>query len=54
MPEDEETPGAPGWLGDGILQDGRDPGFQAQTADFFDALASGSTDDQAVGLGSRF
>ncbi len=26
MQEDEETPRAPGWLGDGILQDGRDPG----------------------------
>ncbi len=26
MPEDEETPRAPGWLGEGILVDGQDPG----------------------------
>jgi len=31
MPEDEETPGAPGWLGDGILQDGLDPGAARRT-----------------------
>ncbi len=26
MPEDEETPGAPGWFADGILENGQDPG----------------------------
>ena len=26
MPEDEETPSTPGWLGAGVLVDGRDPG----------------------------
>ncbi len=26
MQEDEETPSTPGWLGDGILQNGVDPG----------------------------
>ncbi len=25
MPEDEETPRTPGWLGDGILENGVDP-----------------------------
>ncbi len=32
MPEDEETPGAPGWLGDGILENGRDPGAVRRAA----------------------
>jgi len=32
MPEDEETPRAPGVLGDGILQDGQDSGAARRTA----------------------
>lgn len=32
MPEDEETPRAPGWLGEGILVDGVDPGAARRAA----------------------
>jgi len=32
MPEDEETPSAPGWLGDGILQNGVDQGAARRAA----------------------
>ena len=31
MPDDEEMPNTPGVLGDGILQDGRDPGAARRT-----------------------
>ncbi len=32
MPEDEETPGAPGWFADGILENGQDPGAVRRAA----------------------
>ncbi len=32
MPEDEETPSTPGWLGEGILQNGVDAGAGRRTA----------------------
>jgi len=32
MPEDEETPTTPGWLGDGILQNGVDAGAGRRAA----------------------
>jgi len=32
MPEDEETPRTPGWLGDGILQNGVDQGAARRAA----------------------
>jgi len=32
MPEDEDTPRAPGWLGEGILVDGQDPGAVRRAA----------------------
>ncbi len=32
MPEDEETPGAPGWFGDGILENGQNPGAVRRAA----------------------
>ncbi len=32
MPEDEDTPRAPGWLGDGILQNGVDLGAARRAA----------------------
>jgi len=32
MPEDEETPRTPGWLGDGILENGVDPGAARRAA----------------------
>ena len=31
MPEDEETPSTPGWLGDGILENGVDQGAARRT-----------------------
>ncbi len=32
MPEDEETPGAPGWFADGILENGQDAGALRRAA----------------------
>ncbi len=32
MPEDEETPAGPGRLGEGVLQDGQDPGAARRAA----------------------
>ncbi len=32
MQDDEETPRTPGWLGDGILVDGQDPGSARRAA----------------------
>ncbi len=32
MPEDEETPSTPGWLGDGILENGVDQGAARRVA----------------------
>ncbi len=32
MPEDEETPSTPGWLGDGILENGVDQGATRRAA----------------------
>jgi len=32
MPEDDETPRTPGWLGDGILQNGVDQGATRRSA----------------------
>jgi len=44
MPEDEETPAEPGVLGDGIPQDGVDPGSARRTA-IRDANARRQQDD---------
>ncbi len=32
MPDDEETPGGPGWFADGILENGQDPGAVRRAA----------------------